>query len=57
MLLTSPLLARVRGRTERAHRVVAGDTLDSIGRRYGVTVNALRVRNHLPNTVIRVGSI
>lgn len=55
MLLTSPLLARVRGRTERAHRVVAGDTLDSIGRRYGVTVNALRVRNHLPNTVIRVG--
>lgn len=54
-LLSSPLLARVRGRTERSHRVVAGDTLDAIGRRYGVTVNALRVRNRLPDTVIRVG--
>ncbi len=54
-LFNSPLLARVRGRTERAHRVVAGDTLEAIGRRYDVTVNALRIRNRLPDTVIRVG--
>lgn len=53
--LSTPLLARVHGRTERTHRVVAGDTLDTLAHRYGVTVNAMRIRNRLPDTIIRTG--
>ena len=54
-LFTSPLFARVRGRTERIHLVKRGDTLDAIARRYGVTIQSIRARNRLPDSVIRIG--
>ena len=37
--------------------VVRGDTLFSIARRYGMTVEELRRINHLPNDVIYVGQV
>lgn len=53
--LTSPLFARVRGKSDRVHIVERGDTLDAIARRYGVSVATLRARNRLKNNTILVG--
>jgi len=53
--LTSPLPARPRGNPDRIHVVQRGETLDAIGKRYGVTVALLRARNRLGGTTILVG--
>ena len=37
------------------HKVVSGDTLFSIGRRYGMSVSDLKRRNGLTSDMIRVG--
>lgn len=39
------------------HRVVAGDTLSAIARRYGTTVAALREANGITGSTIRVGQV
>lgn len=39
----------------RTHRVVAGDTLSKIARRYGTTVSTLRAANGISGDLIRVG--
>jgi len=52
---TSSLFARVRGKSDRVHVVVRGDTLDAIARNYGVTVASLRARNRLKSTTIVIG--
>ncbi len=42
----------------RSHRVEAGQRLDSIARRYGISVDAIRTANHLPvKCVIRPGQM
>lgn len=38
----------------RRHRVRQGDTLSTIGRRYGVTVSAIKQANHIRGSLIRV---
>ncbi|MBN2393212.1 MAG: LysM peptidoglycan-binding domain-containing protein [Anaerolineae bacterium] len=48
--LESPLVAG-----EQTHTVQSGDTLYSISRRYGVTVDQLKQRNNLTSDMIRVG--
>ena len=40
---------------ERVHTVQAGDTLYSIGRRYGVSADAIKQRNNLSSDTIRIG--
>lgn len=42
---------------EGTHRVVAGDTLSAIARRYGTTVAALREKNGITGSTIRVGQL
>jgi LysM repeat protein len=40
------------------HRVTAGETLGSIARRYGTTVQAIQTANHMGRrTTIRIGEI
>ncbi len=48
------MLRRIQQRT---HLVVRGDTLFSLARRYGVTVEQLRQWNNLSSGVIRVGQL
>jgi LysM repeat protein len=40
---------------DRVHVVQAGDTLYSIGRRYGVSADAIKQRNGLSSDTIRIG--
>lgn len=47
---------RAAGRARVIHRVKPGDTLASIGRRYGVSVDAIRRLNGLKSDRIRAGS-
>jgi peptidoglycan endopeptidase LytE len=47
---------RAAGRARVIHRVKPGDTLASIGRRYGVSVDAIRGLNGLKSDRIRAGS-
>jgi len=42
---------------QQSYRVVAGDTLGSIARRYQSSVAAIQAANRLPNHLIRVGSL
>lgn len=39
----------------RTHRVVKGDTLFSLSKRYGVTVDAIRAANSMKDSALRVG--
>ena len=52
-LLPSPLA--LAAPSERVHVVKRGDTLSAIARRYGVSIDALRSRNDLSSSLIRVG--
>ena len=52
----TPPAARVPATTATTHTVVGGDTLYSIARRYGTTVNTLTALNNLPSAgSIRIG--
>lgn len=46
---------QLKAHTARWHTVRAGDTLGSIARRYGVSLNSLKKANGLSTDVIRVG--
>lgn len=52
--------ARPRAQSDRnplRYRVKPGDTLYSIAKRHGITVEAIRTRNNLSGTVIRPGDV
>jgi len=48
---------RSGGQQVANHRIVPGDTLSSIARRYSVSESALRVSNNLQSDVIKVGQV
>lgn len=48
---------RSGGQQVASHRIVPGDTLSSIARRYSVSESALRVSNNLQSDVIKVGQV
>lgn len=56
-LLAGALAVRAHAQTAATHRVVRGDTLSGIAKRYGTTVAALRRANNLTSDTIRIGQV
>lgn len=52
--LTKAATTTVPARPETYYTVQSGDTLDSIAKKYGTTVRAIRVANSLPSEHLRV---
>lgn len=40
----------------RTHKVVAGDTLWGLGRKYGVSVDAIKAANNMTSDTVRLGT-